>query len=80
MMVDEAVLVGVIVGLVEIIKRSGVPDKYSPIVAIFLGVISGVLYLSPDNYLNGVLQGIILGLSSVGLYSGTKNLIGKGDH
>lgn len=79
-MVDEAVLVGVIVGLVEIIKRSGVPDKYSPIVAIFLGVISGVLYLSPDNYLNGVLQGIILGLSSVGLYSGTKNLIGKGDH
>lgn len=79
-MVDEAVLIGVIVGLVEIIKRSGVPDRYAPIVSIILGIVAGVLYLTPEDYLYGVLQGIILGLSSVGLYSGTKNLVQKGDH
>ncbi len=66
-------LIPVIVGLVEIVKRLGLNDKFAPLVSLVFGVVAGIVYLSPGNVQMGVLQGIVMGLAAVGLYSGVKN-------
>lgn len=68
-------LVPVIMGIIELLKRTGVPNKYSPIIALILGVFSGFYYLAPGEPEKAVFFGIIAGLSAVGLYSGTKNTL-----
>lgn len=75
MFVDEAILIAVIVGISQLAKELGVKDKFIPILAILLGIIGGTLYLYTGDIKSGVMSGIIMGLSSVGLYSGSKNII-----
>ncbi len=66
-------LVPIIMGMVELIKRSGLPKKYSPVAALVLGILAGFYYLAPGEPHKAVLFGLAMGLTSVGLYSGTKN-------
>lgn len=68
-------LVPVIMGMTELLKRVGIPKKYTPLFAILLGVLCGFYYLSPDDPKKAVFLGIVIGLSSIGLYSGTKNTV-----
>lgn len=72
-------LVPVIVGLVELFKGIGLSDKLAPVASLVFGILAGIFYASPDDLLGGVLIGIALGLSAIGLYSGTKNTIEKSD-
>jgi uncharacterized membrane protein YGL010W len=67
-------IIPLVLGLVELFKRAGVSAKYSPFVAVILGVLAGVFYISSD-IKEGVIIGLMLGLSASGLYSGTKNLV-----
>lgn len=54
-----------ITGLVQAFKNAGIPSKYAPFVAVVLGV----LFSLPENpTVEGALIGILMGLSSVGLY------------
>lgn len=69
------VLIPVILGLVEIVKILGLPKRFSPLVSLVLGILAGVIYVHPENLSAAILVGIALGLSAVGLYSGTKNTI-----
>ena len=64
----------VIIGLVELLKRLGFPQKFAPVVAVVLGVVAGFVYLAPGDPKKAFLLGIALGLFCVGLYSGTKNV------
>lgn len=73
----DALLIGVIVGIVELLKILGVPKKILPIASLILGVISGMIYLFPEDPQAGILMGIIMGLSASGLYSGGKNILEK---
>lgn len=73
----DALLIGVIVGIVELLKILGVPKKLLPIASLILGVISGMIYLFPEDPQAGILMGIIMGLSASGLYSGSKNILEK---
>ena len=68
-------LVPVIIGLCELLKKSGVPKKFTPVSALVLGMIFSFFYLSPDDPKRAILWGIVLGLSAVGLFSGTKNTV-----
>lgn len=68
-----------LVALVEITKLIGFPKKYTPIVAIVLGVIMSVLYLGDNSIKNGILIGLWLGLGSIGSYSTIKNIFFKHD-
>lgn len=70
-------LVPIILGVVEILKNTGLPSRFCPLAAVGLGLILGVVYLGENDLKQGILRGIYLGLTSVGMYSGTKNLIGK---
>ena len=72
-----AAQIALIIGLAEIIKRSGCPKKWIPLVDLALGLLFGVLVdgiMLQHGALNGVIVGIGLGLSSCGLFSGVKNL------
>lgn len=77
---EELVLHGVwmvplIIGIVEVVKSvSGMPSKYAPLVAVALGVGLAAAIHQPD-WVQVAVVGTALGLSSVGLYSGTKNVI-----
>lgn len=68
-------LIPMIVGIVEILKRTGVPKRLLPLSSLILGIGSGVFFLYPTDLKMGIFTGIILGLSASGLYSGTKNTI-----
>src|SRR5699024_11568272 len=64
-------------GLIEVAKIGGLPKRFAPVLAIVLGILAGVIYLEPESMKGGVLKGIAIGLASVGLYSGTRNVIRK---
>lgn len=72
---DDAALVGLIMALVEAAKRTGMPTRFAPLLALALGVVAGVFLVSPGDVVQGIVSGIAMGLASVGLYSGAKNVV-----
>jgi len=70
---------GLIVALVEVIKRStGLPSRWAPLLAVGLGIALGVLARLDDpthgTWLQTILLGLLAGLGASGLYSGGKAL------
>lgn len=81
--VGDIVLLPIIVGLVEVVKRV-VPEAYkdsvtrvAPVISLGLGVVAGFVYIAPQDPGMAVLSGIVMGLSASGLYSGSKSIVGK---
>ncbi|EOO77700.1 hypothetical protein [Bacillus nitratireducens] len=72
-MVSLAVMIGIVVGLSQIVKTVGLQTKYVPLLNLTLGIVLGVLFLDGDIKTN-VFQGIIIGLSASGLFDHTKIL------
>jgi hypothetical protein len=70
-MVSLAVIIGIVVGLSQIVKTIGLQTKYVPLLNLTLGIVLGVLFLGGD-IKNNVFQGIIIGLSASGLFDHTK--------
>ncbi|KXY32230.1 holin [Bacillus cereus] len=70
-MVSLAVMIGIIVGLSQIVKTIGLQTKYVPLLNLTLGIVLGVLFLGGDIKTN-IFQGIIIGLSASGLFDHTK--------
>lgn len=68
----DVAIIPLILALVELFKRGGLPAKFSPFVAVFFGLLIGVFYLD-TSIKEGIIVGLMLGLSATGLYSGTKN-------
>ncbi|MEI3605911.1 hypothetical protein SPD48_09435 [Pseudogracilibacillus sp. SE30717A] len=71
----DVLLIAVIVGLVELLKKLNLPHKLLPVASLIFGLIGGVFYLFPNDLKAGILTGIIIGLSASGLYSGVKNTV-----
>ena len=63
-------LIPVITALVQIAKQTGMPRRYSPLLAIGLGVAAGIVYVAPGDIPTGVLVGLVMGMSAVGVYEG----------
>ncbi len=68
-------LVPVIIGLSELLKRFGLPSRLIPIAAMIMGLFFSFFYLAPGEPKKAILLGVVLGLSAIGLFSGTKNTI-----
>ncbi len=69
----------IIVGLIQALKNFGLDTKMAPVVAIILGLATsfGLSYYGETKAFEAVVLGLAVGLSAVGLYSGTKNTVEK---
>ncbi|MDA1775470.1 holin [Bacillus cereus] len=70
-MFEITIMIGIVVGLSQIVKTIGLQTKYVPLLNLTLGIVLGVLFLDGDIKIN-VFQGIIIGLSASGLFDYTK--------
>lgn len=76
-----------IVALTNLVKRTGLPSRWAPVVSVLVGVAvaCGDAYSTGAGYLDAVARGIILGLTASGLYdlmpgepkASTVNVYGK---
>lgn len=73
----EVAIIPVITGLVQVFKNIGLPKKFRPLLALGLGVLSGIFYIEPNDLAGGILVGLVAGLSASGLYNQTKTLSEK---
>jgi len=73
MEVYNVAIIPLIVGIVELAKKLGLPDKFAAVLSAVLGVVIGLVYVAPNDPAKGVLIGLSMGLSASGLYSGVKN-------
>lgn len=73
MQFNESVIIPIIIAIVELIKGLGLPQKFSALAAVVIGVVIGVVYLHPIDIKYGIFEGAVFGLTAAGLYSGTKN-------
>jgi uncharacterized membrane protein (DUF441 family) len=72
-MLEIGVLSAIVLGIVQIAKGFGIPKRWSPILAIGVGI--GLCFLNSAGYPTAIFTGLIVGLSAVGLYSGVKNTV-----
>lgn len=78
-MFEMATMVAVIMALGELIKRQEyVSSKYIPIITMGLGIIAGIVYIPHSTIAEGVMNGIIAGLTSNGVYSLGKGVLTAG--
>jgi len=81
-MILESIGIGTIIalntGLVEISKRINPNEKYIPLVSLATGVLLMTLCsIIPEmdiTFVQAIISGIMVGLMSVGAYSGVKNI------
>jgi hypothetical protein len=60
--------------VIQALKMIGMPNKYSPIASIALGIIVGFIFRHEAADLSQtILAGVTYGLSASGLYSGVKS-------
>ncbi|MDA2452418.1 holin [Bacillus cereus] len=70
-MIEITAMIGVVVGISQIAKTTGLQTKCIPLFNLTLGITLGVLFLSQDIKMN-LFQGMIIGLSASGLFDHTK--------
>lgn len=72
-------LVALIMGIAELAKKLGCPNKFIPLIDFGLGLIGGIAVFGIEmgyGVFKGVMLGLALGLSACGLFSGIKNIFG----
>lgn len=69
----DLILIPIVMGILEVVKKANINEKFIPVLAIILGLIFGILF-DDVGMREGIIQGLYIGLSSVGLYSGYKNV------
>jgi len=67
------VVIPLIVGVVEVLKRAGLPIKYAPLTSLAIGFFFGVFFI--ESFKEGIIVGMMVGLSATGLYSGSKHIM-----
>lgn len=72
----QLIAIPVINGLIEVAKMAGLNKRYCPLLAVALGVLLKVGIKAPQEpWMFAIIDGIIIGLSAVGLYSGGRTVI-----
>ena len=73
-LLEPAICIAIIIGIGQVLKAIGLNGKWMPLVAIALGLILnfGGKFVGAANW-ELVVSGIVIGLTSVGLYSSVKN-------
>ena len=72
------VLVPIVMGVVSAVKMAGLNSKYAPLLSVGLGIACAIGLGVMD--FDSVLQGVAIGLSASGLYSGGKAMLQKDEY
>jgi hypothetical protein len=72
--VYDIAVVPLIMFLMTLATELGLPRKLSPLLAVILGLSGGIIYFGEGDIKKGVLIGILMASSAVGVYSGQKNV------
>jgi len=78
---NEAEIAAVIVGLTEMVKKFGLPSQYCPLIAVVIGiavVVGEEVKNGGQDYYSAVFRGLLIGLTSTGLYATTDKMVTKG--
>jgi len=76
LVINYGILTAVVIGLVEVAKKLGMSEKFAPLLSLILGLGFAFMgFTANADLTQTIVGGIIIGLSAVGLYSGTKNVI-----
>ena len=78
-LLSMSVLIGIIVGAVEVCKLAGFPNRFLPILDVIIGI-TLALILVPEVFATwklALLGGAFMGLTAAGLYRSVK-VIGEG--
>lgn len=71
----QLVMIPAVNGLVEVAKKTGLPNRFAPLLAVALGIMAGIGLRDPNaSTAVGIIEGVVIGLSAVGMYSGTRNV------
>lgn len=68
-------IIPLLIGILEVLKRIGLNEKFVPVISLLLGITIGLFLISNGDIKDGIVQGVYIGLSAVGLYSGAKNTL-----
>lgn len=76
-MVGGASAIAIVLGLVQLAKKMGLKEKYCPLLSTLLGLLIslGYYYYNYKTWYEAVIIGLVIGLSAMGLYSGTKETV-----
>lgn len=74
-MIETSILLAIIVGLTEVTKRLGLKSKFAPLVAVTLSLV--LTFVTMGISQDSLIAGLVVGLTSVGLYSGVKTTLTK---
>ncbi len=74
---ETTILIGVVIGITEVIKRATKLNKrFIPLVSLLIALIY-VIGLSGMPIKEAIFMGVVVGLSASGLYSSGKTIAGK---
>jgi drug/metabolite transporter (DMT)-like permease len=73
----DVAIIPLIVALVGVLGKFGLTARWQPLAALVLGLAGGFVYVAPEDPKKAVLVGLVMGLSSIGTFSGVKNTIQK---
>lgn len=71
------ILLAVVIGLDELAKKLGLPTRWAPALSLVLGIACGLIFFIDKGVPIAALNGVVLGLSASGLYSGLKATANK---
>lgn len=74
-MIEVSAMVAIAMGLSEMLKKAElIPAKFIPLVNLGLGIGASFVWNQTD-WRTALLQGVIVGLTASGLFSGVKNVM-----
>ena len=74
MVISGIPAIAIIVGVVEYFKSLGLPTRYAPLLAMSLGIVTGLVVEAVNTYptispwVTAVVSGLAVGMSATGLY------------
>ncbi len=76
-MYSSSLIISIIIGVTQVAKTAGLPKKFAPLFSLLIGIIL-CLFLEPNKDIKqGILNGVISGLTASGLFSGYKSMTKK---
>jgi len=67
-MVEFSTMIGIVMGISQLLKKRGLDPRVIPIFNVLLGTGISLLYSNDFDFLESIQQGLIIGLSASGVY------------